>query len=59
MHAEAIAGALDHHGPWPTAHRAVLDEHAGRVGIDIEVDPLTTVRTTHANRVFHDETRFV
>jgi hypothetical protein len=59
MDAQAITFALDHHGPGSTAHGAVLDEHAARIGIDVQVDPFAAIRTTNTNRVFHDRTRFV
>lgn len=53
MHAHLVAVALDHHLPRVAADGAILDEGAGRLGIDVEVDPLTAVRAAHANRLFH------
>jgi hypothetical protein len=52
--AQPIAIALDRHGPRPAADRAILDERASRVGIDIEIDPLAAVRATNADRALLD-----
>src|SRR5204863_241075 len=35
------------HGPWPAAHCAVLDERAGSVWIDEQLDALQAVGATH------------
>ena len=53
MHAQPAALAHHGDGPGPTAHGAILDEHALRIRIDIEVDPLAAVRAANANRVLH------
>ena len=45
--AQATTVALDGDQPRAAAHRAVLDELTGRVGIDVEVDVLATVRAAH------------
>src|SRR3954470_18788334 len=39
--------------PWPAAHRAVFDQQAGRVRVDVEVHPLAAVRATNADGVLH------
>lgn len=53
MDAQPITLPLDGDRPRPAADSAIFDEHAPRIRIDVEVDPLTAVRATHANGVLH------
>jgi len=35
------------------AHRAVFDQHARGVWVDVEIDPLATIWAANADRVLH------
>lgn len=49
----AVLIARDEHAPRTTAHITVLDELAARVWIDVQRDPLTTIRTADLDLVVH------
>src|ERR1041385_338708 len=53
VHAQPTRVALHGDSPRPAAHGAVLDERARGVRVDIEIDPLATVRATNVDRVLH------
>jgi hypothetical protein len=54
MHAQPTAVVpFDADRPWAAAHRAVFDQHARGIRVDVEIDPLSTVRAADANGVLH------
>jgi hypothetical protein len=53
MHAQPTTVPFYSDRPWAAAHRAVFDQHARGIRVDVEIDPLSTVRAANANGVLH------
>ena len=53
MHTQATGVPFHRDRPRPAAHRAVLDQHARGIRVDVEIDPLSAVRAANADRVLH------
>lgn len=53
VHTQAAGVPFHRDRPRAATHRAVLDEHAGGVRVDVQIDPLSTVRAANADGVLH------
>ena len=54
LHIPVLAGTDDANAPGVAADLAVLHEGAGHVGLEINLDALTTVRTRDEELIVHD-----